>query len=159
MNNVKYALQHNIGLGGAAVVGIYKLGFAKSSPAAASEKSASSSSDLSLTTTQHKSGKFFEDIELRLKQDKSLVSKLNAIIEFNIGVANNKTISYIVDVKNPPGSVKVNTDGKSCRNLFKFHTFLITFTLFIFILKVLNRTVRSVFMTMICSTLCLASPT
>jgi len=113
VKNVKYALQHNIGLGGAALVGIYALGFPKSSSGSSSSTAStdSGSSDLKATTTQHKSGKFFEDIEARLKQDQTLVSKINAIIEFSIGLGDNKTISYIVDVKNAPGSVKVNSGG------------------------------------------------
>lgn len=110
--NVKYALQHNIGLGGAAVVGIYKLGFpTNASQSTVSSSTSSSSSDLKATTSQLKSGKFFDDIESRLKQDSTLVSKINAIIDFNIGIADNKAISFIVDVKNAPGSVKVNTEG------------------------------------------------
>lgn len=116
MPNVKYALQHNIGLGGAAVVGIYKLGFPTNASVSSSTLS-SSSSDLKSTTSQLKSGKFFDDIESRLKQDSTLVSKINAIIDFNIGVADNKAISFIVDVKNAPGSVKVNTEG-SKSNIF-----------------------------------------
>lgn len=116
VNNVKYALQHNIGLGGAAVVGIYTLGFPKNASAAPSSGGStgatpSSSSSLTATTSQHKSGKFFEDIESRLQQDKTLVSKLNAIIDFTVGLGDNKSISYIVDVKNAPGSVKVNPGG------------------------------------------------
>jgi sterol carrier protein 2 len=112
VSNVKYALQHNIGLGGAAVVGIYKLGFPKTSSSSTSAASkASGGSDLRSTTTKHKSGKFFEDIEDKLKQDSSLVSKINAIIEFSIGLGDNKNISYIVDVKNAPGSVTVNSGG------------------------------------------------
>lgn len=108
--NVRYALQHNIGLGGAAVVGIYKLGFDNRQLLSTSEPSL----DLKTTTTQHKSGKFFQDIDARLKQDSTLISKINAIIEFNIGHGDNKVISYIVDVKNAPGSVTVNQgDAKS----------------------------------------------
>lgn len=113
VNNVRYALQHNIGLGGAAVVGIYTLGFPKSSPTSSTSSTSnnSGSSDLKSTTTQHKSGKFFEDIEAMLKKDSTMVSKINAIIEFNIGLGDNKAISYLVDVKNAPGSVTVNPGG------------------------------------------------
>lgn len=39
------------------------------------------------------------------------MTKINAIIDFTIGLGDNKTISYIVDVKNAPGSVKVNPGG------------------------------------------------
>lgn len=89
---------------------------AKATPApkAAEPKPAattSSSSSLTSTTTKHKSGKFFEDVEAKLKAEgASLVSKVNAVIGFDIGCANNQTISYVIDLKTAPGSVKVN-DG------------------------------------------------
>ena len=75
-------------------------------------KVAASSSDLSLTTTTHKSGKFFEDIEAKLKQDPSMVTKVNAIIGFQVACDNDKTMSYIIDLKNSPGSVYVNNGSK-----------------------------------------------
>ena len=91
----------------------------KSKPAAATpapkaaepKPAAATSSSLTSTTTKHKSGKFFEDVEAKLKAEgASLVSKVNAVIGFDIGCANNQTISYVIDLKNAPGSVKVN-DG------------------------------------------------
>lgn len=116
VNGVKYALQHNIGLGGAAVVAIYRLGFPElsKSSAQAAPANGSSSSSLTSVTTTHKSGRLFEEIESKLKQDsKSFISKINAVIEFIITLDNNKSLSYIVDVKNAPGSVFVNTGSTS----------------------------------------------
>ena len=93
----------------------------KSSPAPAPKpvetKAAASSSNLSLATTKHKSGKFFEDIEAKLKQDPSMVTKVNAIIGFQVACDNDKTMSYIIDLKNSPGSVFVNNGSK-----FKMHS-------------------------------------
>ena len=107
VSNVKYALQHNIGLGGAAVVGIYKLGFPKVGGAPAP---AVSNADLKAVTSQLKSGAFFDEFEAKLKEEgASLVSKVNAVIGFDVK-SGDKTISYICNLKNAPGSVGLN-DG------------------------------------------------
>lgn len=108
VKNVKYGLTHNIGLGGAAVVGIYTLGFEISSTGAVGARSGHS---LMETTSSHKSGKFFEDIEAKLKQDgQKMIAKVNAIVGFDVTCSGNKKISYVVDMKTMPGSVYVN-DG------------------------------------------------
>lgn len=109
--NVKYCLSHNIGLGGAAVVGLYTLGFPRAGSAPVA-MAASTGSNLSSTTSQHKSGKFFEEVAGVLKQDASLVTKVKAIVGFTVALDNNKSISYVIDLKNAPGSVFVN-DGKT----------------------------------------------
>lgn len=107
VENVKYTLSHNIGLGGAAVVGIYKLGFGNSS------KTTPKTQTLKDSTSQHKSGQFFEDVEAKLKEDKSLANKVKAVVGFEISLPNNgEIISYVLDLKNAPGSVFVN-DGNT----------------------------------------------
>lgn len=108
--NVKHGLTHNIGLGSAAVVGIYKLGFLNTSAPTVSVPAQGSS--FKTVTSQHKSGKFFEEIEAKLKEDSSLVNKVKAVIGFDITLDNKKVIQYVVDLKNAPGSVFVN-DGKT----------------------------------------------
>ncbi|RNA33428.1 non-specific lipid-transfer, partial [Brachionus plicatilis] len=100
VSNVKYALQHNIGLGGAAVVGIYKLGFPQSVPV---PKSTAATSIL-------KSVAFFEQIEAKISQEgKAMVTKIGSIIGFNVACSD-KIVSYVIDLKNGTGSVKMN-DG------------------------------------------------
>ena len=87
---------------------------------------ATASKALTDTTGKHKSGKFFEDIESKLKSDgAALVTKVNAIVEFKVDCENNQCISYIVDLKNAPGRVFVNDGGFasfliSLRLKFKF---------------------------------------
>ena len=100
VENVKYGLQHNIGLGGAAVVGIYRLGFPQSiAPSSGLPK-----------TTSLKSLAFFEQVEAQLNVDgKSMVNKIGSIIGFNVA-CQDKTVSYVIDLKNGNGSVKIN-DG------------------------------------------------
>lgn len=101
VKNVKYALQHNIGLGGAAVVGIYKLGF---------PQSVSVPQIQPMATNNLKSAAFFEQIEAKLNQEgKSMVSKIGSVIGFNVACPD-KTVSYVIDLKNGNGSVKIN-DG------------------------------------------------
>lgn len=69
---------------------------------------------LTSTTTKHKSGKFFEDVQSKLTQDgASLVSKVKAIIGFDITCPNNQTISYVIDLQNGSGAVKVNDGSKA----------------------------------------------
>jgi hypothetical protein len=73
-------------------------------------------SGLTSATTKLKSGKFFEELESKLKQDgSSFVSKINAIIEFIITQAGGASTSFIVDVKNAPGSVAVSNGSKTKR--------------------------------------------
>ena len=118
--NVKYALQHNIGLGGAAVVGIYTLGFPKNQAkpvSAPTTTTASVSSDLKTVTSQLKSGKFFDEFMLKLKEEgPSMISKVQAVIGFDIKTSTNQTVSYVCDLKNAPGSVSLN-DGSMRSNL------------------------------------------
>jgi len=114
VNNVKYCLSHNIGLGGAAIVGIYTLGFpslVNTTQAAKLAPSTSTNKELSASTSLHKSGKFFDEINSKLKEDgATMVKKINAVIGFQVTCANNQTISYVIDMKNASGSVYVN-DG------------------------------------------------
>lgn len=116
--NVKYALQHNIGLGGAAVVGIYKLGFPTNTLQPTNPQPTGNS--LQSLTSQHKSGKFFDQIEAKLKEEgPAMVKKINATIGFDITCANAKTVSYVIDLKNESGSVLAN-DGSNAPKLTQF---------------------------------------
>ena len=66
----------------------------------------STSSSLKTLTTTHKSGVFFEEVETKIqKEGATMVSKVNAIIGFNVDCGNGRVVSYIVDLKNAPGSV------------------------------------------------------
>lgn len=79
---------------------------------------ASASSELSKMTMKHKSGQFFDEVQLKMKQEgPGYVSKVNAIIGFTItDCPSNETISYILNLKNPPGSISVN-DGSNLTNI------------------------------------------
>ncbi len=114
--NCKVGLQHNIGLGGAAVVGIYRLGFPekfkpfpkdKPNPAIDSDTlklhapapaAAGNAADL-------KSAKVFEGLKAKIAADPTLVSKVNAVYKFDVKGPNGGITSWIVDLKNGSGSV------------------------------------------------------
>jgi hypothetical protein len=84
---------------------------APAKPAAAA--SAAPAPGLTQTTTRHKSGKFFEDVAAKLSTDgAAFVSKVNATIGFQVACANNEAVSYVLDLKNGPGSVFVNTGSQ-----------------------------------------------
>ncbi len=100
--NCKYALQHNIGLGGAVVVAIYTL-----APFATVSKMDSAAQPQVAPVL--KSAQFFSSIEEKLKTEgKSLVGKINAVIGFNVTTADGQTAVYTVDLKNGNGSMLIN---------------------------------------------------
>jgi len=96
--NAKLALQHNLGLGGAAVVALYKMGFGGN---------ASSTKPDGFTSSV-----IFEGIEEALKKDgKNLVGKVKGIFAFKVKKADGKIGTWIVDAKNGSGSVEF--EGKT----------------------------------------------
>ncbi len=104
----------------------------KPPPPATTSRSTNQGS-LTSTTTKHKSGKFFEDVQAKLVQDgPSLVTKVKAIIGFDITCPNNETISYVIDLQNGSGAVKVNDGSRKCFYfsfilLLKFHFSIIRY--------------------------------
>ncbi len=75
------------------------------------KSSTTTANGLSSSTSTHKSGKFFEDVQTKLSQEgASFVSKVNADIGFEVSTPNGRTVSYVVDLKVAPGSVYIN-DG------------------------------------------------
>merc|ERR1719430_1831300 len=96
--NAKLALQHNLGLGGAAVVALYKMGFGGN---------ASSTKPDGFTSSV-----IFDGIEEALKKDgKNLVGKVKGIFAFKVKKADGKIGTWIVDAKNGSGSVEF--EGKT----------------------------------------------
>lgn len=74
-------------------------------------------STLASTTSKHKSGVFFDEVESKIKQEgAALVAKVGSIIGFEITCPDNQKISYAIDLKNAPGSVSVN-DGSNSINI------------------------------------------
>lgn len=93
--DAKLALQHNLGLGGAVVVALYKMGFSNDDK-----------------VKGFASTEIFEGIAEALKEDgANLVKKVKGIFGFKVK-ANGKEVLWIVDAKNGSGKVELNGSDK-----------------------------------------------
>ncbi|XP_076000827.1 sterol carrier protein 2 [Genypterus blacodes] len=107
----KVGLQHNIGLGGAAVVALYRLGFpqeARSQVVALPTSSASSLEDFKAFTV-------FKEIERQLEErGEQLVNKIRGVFTFEVkdGPEGKKAV-WTVDVKNGNGCVTTDSGVKA----------------------------------------------
>lgn len=109
VSNAKVALQHNLGLGGACVISLYRHGFpeAMGPRIQASPASASSESDF-------KSAEVFSLIKAALDADgASYTKKIKGVYCFKIKGAGGKEGVWIVDVKNGNGAVKFDAKDKA----------------------------------------------
>lgn len=121
VKGAKIALQHNIGLGGAAVVGIYRLGFPDKFQPFPSDKPNPAVEDLATKgkeSNENASGPFkseavFAQITKTIASNASLVKQVDAVYQFDITHGpGGKAQSWTVDLKNGNGSVKVGkTEG------------------------------------------------
>ncbi|XP_041848519.1 sterol carrier protein 2 [Melanotaenia boesemani] len=99
----KVALQHNIGLGGAVVVTLYKMGFPQEARFLIGAAASSSGTSLE----DFKAYPIFKEIERHLKQDgEMLVKKIGGVFAFNVKDGpDGKEATWVVDAKNGKGSV------------------------------------------------------
>ncbi|KAK4308920.1 hypothetical protein Pmani_019415 [Petrolisthes manimaculis] len=102
VRGAKLALQHNLGLGGAAVVTLYKMGFRGNDRGIVAAAT--------LAKDDFKSAAIFNAIEEALKADgPALVSKVKGVYCFQVkGGPGNAESKWIVDAKNGSGSVTLN---------------------------------------------------
>ncbi|KAM4721557.1 sterol carrier protein 2 [Rhinophrynus dorsalis] len=106
----KLALQHNIGLGGAVVVTLYKMGF---------PDSARSSTHIQMVPTSAADGfkaqYVFKEIEKKLEEEgEQYVKKIGGVFAFKVKDGpGGKEATWVVDVKNGKGSVAINSDKKA----------------------------------------------
>ncbi|XP_011368777.1 non-specific lipid-transfer protein isoform X2 [Pteropus vampyrus] len=109
----KVALQHNLGLGGAVVVTLYKMGFpeAVSSFRTHQIQAAPTSS----ATDGFKANLIFKEIEKKLEEEgEQFVKKIGGIFAFKVKDGpEGKEATWVVDVKNGKGSVLPNSDKKA----------------------------------------------
>ncbi|ESP03267.1 hypothetical protein LOTGIDRAFT_199394 [Lottia gigantea] len=107
VKGAKVGLQHNIGLGGAAVVSLYRLGYPRENRLQAANVSASSENDF-------KSKEVFKEIGSHLEKDgANIVKKMNGIFCFNVKNGAGQTGTWYVDAKNGKGSVTFGGDKKA----------------------------------------------
>uniref|UniRef100_A0A8C9RQ08 Sterol carrier protein 2 n=1 Tax=Scleropages formosus TaxID=113540 RepID=A0A8C9RQ08_SCLFO len=104
----KVALQHNIGLGGAVVVTLYRMGFPLTRIQAAPTGAAS---DLE----GFKAHAVFQEIEKKLQEEgEQFVKKIGGVFAFKVKDGpNGKEATWVVDVKNGKGSVESNSAKKA----------------------------------------------
>ncbi|XP_077189829.1 sterol carrier protein 2 [Paroedura picta] len=108
--SAKVALQHNLGLGGAAVVSLYRMGF----PEAARCRQIQAI-PTNAAVDGFKASLVFNEIERKLQEEgEQFVKKIGGIFAFKVKDGpGGKEATWIVDVKNGKGCVDVNSDKKA----------------------------------------------
>lgn len=103
VKGAKVGLQHNIGLGGAVVVTLYRLGFPDEARLNISAVPTSSTNNLE----GFKSFPFFKEIEKQLQEEgEQIVKNIAAVYAFNVKDGpNGEEATWIVDLKNDKGAV------------------------------------------------------
>ncbi|EDO40559.1 predicted protein [Nematostella vectensis] len=119
----KLALQHNLGLGGAVIVALYRMGFPKSrfQPRQAYTAATATGKD------GFKSAAVFDEIEKQIKKDGAkFVKKVKGVYCFKIqGGPGGKEGVWVVDVKSGNGSVKFGANDKAdCTITMKDNDFI-----------------------------------
>ncbi|XP_036112770.1 non-specific lipid-transfer protein isoform X1 [Molossus molossus] len=106
----KVALQHNLGIGGAVVVTIYKMGFPKAAKTHKIEAAPASSA-----VEGFKANLIFKEIQKKLEEEgEEFVKKIGGIFAFKVKDGpGGQEATWVVDVKNGKGSVLPNSDKKA----------------------------------------------
>ncbi|XP_054478780.1 sterol carrier protein 2 [Anoplopoma fimbria] len=107
----KVALQHNIGLGGAVVVALYRMGFPQESSSQVGAVPSSSASGLE----GFKAYPVFKEMEKHLQEEgEQLVKKIGGVFAFKVKDGpDGKEATWVVDVKNGKGSVSSDPGKKA----------------------------------------------
>lgn len=112
--NAKLALQHNIGLGGAVVVALYRLGFSSNNNAASKttappSKAANNSEGAGFLVTP-----YLKVLEQAMQEDQdNLIEKVRGIYGFKVTHGPNGATGYwVINAKTGKGSVKFNGTEK-----------------------------------------------
>ncbi|XP_054837294.1 sterol carrier protein 2 isoform X2 [Eublepharis macularius] len=108
--SAKVALQHNLGLGGAVVVSLYRMGF----PEAARNRQIRAIPTRA-AVDGFKANLVFKEIEKKLQEEgEQFVKKIGGVFAFKVKDGpEGKEAIWIVDVKNGKGSVDINSDKKA----------------------------------------------
>ncbi|XP_006879752.1 PREDICTED: non-specific lipid-transfer protein [Elephantulus edwardii] len=109
----KVALQHNLGLGGAVVVTLYKMGFPEAAGSFRTHKI--ETVPTSSAADGFKANLVFKEIEKKLEEEgEQFVKKIGGIFAFKVKDGpGGKEATWVVDVKNGKGSVHPNSDKKA----------------------------------------------
>ncbi|KAL5016361.1 hypothetical protein ScPMuIL_005950 [Solemya velum] len=106
VKGAKHALQHNIGLGGAAVVSLYRLGFPQSSQGQIRAAAVSTVDEDSF-----KCGFYFQEFTQRTRTT-DFAKKIKGIYCFRIKNADGQEGIWVVDMKNGKGSCNFGAEPK-----------------------------------------------
>ncbi|XP_059945802.1 sterol carrier protein 2 isoform X3 [Mesoplodon densirostris] len=109
----KIALQHNLGLGGAVVVTLYKMGFPEAARSFRTHQI--EAAPTSSAVDGFKASLVFKEIEKKLEEEgEQFVKKIGGIFAFKVKDGpGGKEATWVVDVKNGKGSVLCNSDKKA----------------------------------------------
>ncbi|KAL4666216.1 hypothetical protein H8957_011813 [Semnopithecus entellus] len=109
----KVALQHNLGLGGAVVVTLYKMGFPEATSSFRTHQI--EAAPTSSASDGFKANLVFKEIEKKLEEEgEQFVKKIGGIFAFKVKDGpGGKEATWVVDVKNGKGSVLPNSDKKA----------------------------------------------
>ncbi|XP_068605180.1 sterol carrier protein 2 [Brachionichthys hirsutus] len=114
VSGAKVALQHNIGLGGAAVVALYRMGFPQQAGSpVGSVRTSSGGGGVGLEG--FKAYHVFKEIENRLReQGEQLVKTIGGVFAFRVADGpGGKKATWVVDAKNGRGSVSNDASEKA----------------------------------------------
>ncbi|KAI5139615.1 sterol carrier protein 2 [Manis pentadactyla] len=109
----KVALQHNLGLGGAVVVTLYRMGFPEAANSFRTHQI--EAAPTSSAVDGFKADLVFKEIEKKLEEEgEQFVKKIGGIFAFKVKDGpGGKEATWVVDVKNGKGSVLPNSDKKA----------------------------------------------
>uniref|UniRef100_A0A1D5RDT5 Sterol carrier protein 2 n=1 Tax=Macaca mulatta TaxID=9544 RepID=A0A1D5RDT5_MACMU len=109
----KVALQHNLGLGGAVVVTLYKMGFPEAASSFRTHQIEAAPTNSA--SDGFKANLVFKEIEKKLEEEgEQFVKKIGGIFAFKVKDGpGGKEATWVVDVKNGKGSVLPNSDKKA----------------------------------------------
>lgn len=118
VNGAKLALQHNIGLGGAVVVGLYRLGFPSAAPAAKSSKPAAGpaqAGNFSADGEGFQVTPLLRILETAMQEDKDkLIERVRGTYGFRVTHGPNGATGYwVINAKTGKGSITYNSKEKA----------------------------------------------
>lgn len=114
MPNAKLALQHNIGLGGAVIVALYRLGFPSASKSNVKQNKTSGNSNISEDGEGFLVKPYLRVLEQAMQEDQDrLIEKVRGIYGFRVTHGPNNAVGYwVINAKTGKGSVKYNGTEK-----------------------------------------------
>uniref|UniRef100_A0AC35TYF4 Sterol carrier protein 2 n=1 Tax=Rhabditophanes sp. KR3021 TaxID=114890 RepID=A0AC35TYF4_9BILA len=107
--NCKVAMQHNIGIGGAAIVALYRL----------AEGAKSTAVNATLEGASLRSDALFKEIKERVAEEKDLVKQINASFRINVSGENGVSRKWVVDLTKSPAFVGQNDSKVDCELTLK----------------------------------------